>query len=879
MILSTSNIISEINKLYIELSSLTNDELRNRFQVLRMQAISSEVSLDDILVEVFSIVKETMRRFSEAEEIVVLATENDKSLDASCDYVKIESNKAIYKNKWKAGGEDFIWNMIPYDEQLMGGIEIHNGKIIQMATGEGKTLVAVAPVVLNALKGKGVHVMTVNDYLSRRDYEITRPIYSFLGLSVGCIEGMERYEAVKKEAYNCDITFGSNSDFIFDYLFDHISDNPQKCVQRAFNFCIIDEADSILIDEAQTPHIISNGSKKADKEENLFNTYLPLVKSFIENCKEGYIVDTVRQKVEITDDGKKWFAENSGIPSLFSSEQYEARKNEIEQNNILSNEQKKGLLNSEKDKQYARNELQNVLYQLLRALTVYIKDKDYIVENNKVIIVDSNTGRPKPNLIWEYGLHEAVMAKENIKIENANEFIRATISMKNYISMYEKISGMTGTAVAAKDEFKEVYDCMVAYIPTHRPIARKDMPLRVFKTKKAKQKAIIEEISRLHSQHRPVLVGVSSIRESEEIGNLLRKDKFKIQLLNAKSLREENHIISKAGTSDSITVATSVAGRGTDIKPHINALKNGGLAVIGVGIAASRRIDEQLLGRSGRLGNPGSSQFFVSFEDDIICYLSDDEKKELNDISQASAKEELENIRAKELFYLAQSNEEAEDKESRNSIIQKDDIIDKHRQLVYKTRMALLQDKCDIEHTMKEIFPFYSEPSFISHFDMNKIEIKKMALPIMGQFLGNIHSLERKAMIPFLCDKDVFSIKCDFEKALKDGGKTVIDELQKHLLFSALDNYWIGFINKINTNLIPVSDYENIRQETFDAVADIVRIRLLNAKICSWNYEKDESYANKRHLILKTASVKDIIKTTDECPCGSGKPYYLCHGK
>lgn len=872
------NTISKINKSYVELSSLSNDELRNRFQTLRKQVIVSKVALDNILIEVFSIVKETMRRFSETGKIDVFATENDKHL-SSYDYVKIKEEKAIYTNKWKVVGEDFTWKMIPYDEQFQGGIEIHRGKIIQMATGEGKTLVTVAPVILNALDGKGVHVMTVNDYLSRRDYEITRPIYSFLGLSVGCIEGKDRYATTKKEAYTCDITFGTTSDFIFDYLFDHITTNPEKCVQREHNFCIIDEADSILIDEAQTPHIISNGTSDANKSENLYDRYLPLVESFVENCQDGYNIDYVRQQVEITECGKKWLAKNSGNIWLFNSEQLKIKKNEIEQDDNLSKEQKKGLLNAERNRQYALNELQNILYQLLRALTVFIKDRDYIIAQNEIIIVDSNTGRPKPNHIWQHGLHEAVMAKEHIKISSMDKFISATISIKNYVSIYEKMAGMTGTALAAKDEFMEVYNCEIAHIPTHRPIIRKDLSLRVFKTQEAQQKAIITEISQLHDKHRPILIGVSSIRKSEKIAKLLANNGFKVQLLNAKSLKEEAYIISNAGMPDTITIATNVAGRGTDIKPSIEALANGGLAVIGVGIAASKRIDEQLLGRSGRQGNPGSSQFFVSLKDDIVTYLSEEEKKELENISKANVKEELDNIRIKELFYLAQSNEETENKVSRNDSTEKDDLIDKHRQLVYKTRMAILQNECDIDNTMKKIFPFYNEPSFILHFEENKEDIKKMALPIMGQSIVNIHSFEKIALIPFLCGREVFSIKCDFEKAVKDEGKTIIETLQKHILFSELDNYWIGFINKINTNLIPISEYENIRHEAFDSMVNIVKEKLLHAKIPIWNYKKEKVHVKKKNLIFDSATEEDIINLTDICPCGSGKAYYLCHGK
>ena len=791
MIFDIKNTISEINKSYIGLSNLSNDELRDKFQKLRKQVIESKASLDNILIEVFSIVKETMRRFSVNEEICVTATENDKLL-SSCGYVKIKDGNAVYSNKWKVVGEDFVWRMIPYDEQLQGGIEIHFGKIIQMATGEGKTLVAVAPSVLNAIDGKRVHVITVNDYLSRRDFEMTRPIYSFLGLTVGCIEGYDTYSRMKRESYACDITFGSISDFVFDYLFDHTAVSLEKCVQKEHNVCIIDEADSVLIDEAQTSHVISKGASDNNSKENLYDRYLPLVESFIENCRGGYNIDFVRQQVKITELGKCWLAENSSIPLLYNLQnQYEEKIKRINEDDGFSEEQKVGFRNAEKKNRYALLELQNVLYQLLRALTVYIKDRDYIVEQNKIIIVDTNTGRPKPNHHWQYGLHEAIMAKEHIKISETNSFINATISIKNYISTYKKIAGMTGTAISAKDEFFDVYNCGVAYIPPHRPIVRKDLPLRIFKTRDALLNAIKAEIFRLHNIHRPILVGVNSVRESEKIAKLLESNEFKFQLLNAKTLRDEALIISNAGIPDSITIATNVAGRGTDIKPSVEALSYGGLAVIGVGLAQSRRIDEQLVGRSGRQGNPGSSQFFVSLEDDMITYLSEEDKIELGNISKNSVSEEICDIRAKELFYLAQSQKEKEDKASRYENINKDDMIDRYRKFVYNTRMEILQDRCDIDNTLRKIFPFFSDKSFIFNFEENSKIVKRAALPIIGQSLTNIHNLKKIAMIPFLCKKDVFTINCDFERAVKDNGNTIIDNLKKQVFLYELDKYWL----------------------------------------------------------------------------------------
>lgn len=879
MITDVNNTIQQINKSCGELFSLTNDELRCKIQALRKQVLVSNISLNEILEDVFSLVKEAMRRFTMNEEIIVTATEMDIKLAALYDYVVIRDGKAVYKKRWIVGGKEFVWDMIPYDVQLQGGVEIHQGKIIQMATGEGKTLVAVAPAILNALKGNGVHIVTVNDYLSRRDFEITRPIYSFCGFSVGCIEGLNVYTSDKKEAYNCDVIFGSISNFIFDYLYDNLSKSEDDCVQRSFNFCIIDEADSILVDEAQTSHRISD-TRISTSKENLFEKYLPIVKEFIEECHDGYIIDCVRQKVELTGKGKNWIAEKTGILSLYNFEVIELEIENINANNGFTEIQKKELVDAENNKILELRNLQNVFYQLLRALTVFLKDRDYLVKDDKIIIIDTNTGRPKPTHRWSFGLHEAIIAKEGVSNDSDERCIIATISMKNYISMYQRISGMSGTAFAAKDEFLRVYGCEVAIIPPHVKNIRKDFPLRLFKSTGEKQKAFIDEIALLHFKHRPILVGCSTVIESERIANLLKENGYEFQLLNAKSLSNESDIISKAGAIGAITVATSIAGRGTDIKPCAESLAVGGLAVIGYGIAVSKRIDEQLAGRTGRQGNPGTSQFFVSFDDEIVSYLSNAEKDELENLFKESENGELQSKRGEELFYKAQFYKEQEDEQDRTEYALRDDYIDKHRHFVYTTRRKLLQCESDI-NSMLNIFSFYNEESFISSFEKNKTEIKKVALPIMGQMLANIHTLKKYSLIPFVGNGEVFSIVCDYEKAINDDGLSIVDELQRQVFLSALDGYWNKFINKIDTNLIPISDYKSIQERIFKEMSENVKNKLIYAKIANWNYFDEnvdcQSKDNDERLI--SAKEEDIVAATDLCPCGSGKMYFQCHGK
>ena len=870
--------VKAINEACDALSELSNDELRNRFQDIRNSVAEQGVTLDRVLVDVFAIVKETMKRFAKNQYISVEAYSTEKSWENGHDFVYVHNNdQAIYRNQWRVLGEKFTWNMTPYDEQLQGGIEIHKGRILQMATGEGKTLVVIAPAVLNAISGKGVHIMTVNEYLSKRDFEITRPIYSFLGLSVGCIEGKAHCSLQRKEAYACDITFGTTSGFVFDYLYDHTTLDVSKCVQDKFGFSIVDEADSVMIDGAETPHILSGNIYFTLKNgKSLYEKFLPNVKKLVEQAGMGlYSIDKLRKKATLTEKGKSWLANDCGDPTIFDDEFYDNEIKRIEKDAALTKAQREGFVLAEKNSRLEQLKLQNVLCQLLTALTVYERDVDYIVSDKRIIIVDQNTGRLKPTHIWEFGLHEAVMAKENISPNASIDNISGTITVKNYLQLYEKLSGMTGTAIAAIDEWRNVYGLNVAVIPTHKPVIRKDYPLRAFATSDQALFAMSQEVAKLHEEQRPVLVGVNSIRQSEKIQSYFESKGLKPQLLNAKTLGQEASIIAHAGELGCITVATNVAGRGTDIKPSDESLNAGGLAVIGWGIAHSKRIDEQLIGRSGRQGNPGSSQFYVSCEDEIIGFLSPYDKKSLEDLKQHNASErgEFTDERVVNLFLLAQHNKEEEDKKERAEATKRDDIINPFR------RQLLRQDNQAIESGYK-LFDLWENVDFKSEYESHRKKIVEKALPIVKRALNNIWSVEAFVPIPLMTDGKTFSITCDFRKAIATNGTSIINEIERQSLLTAIDKLWIGFINEINSPLLPQNEYELIYQKVFASAKEDLRHTLLTVTLPINDEDEDNltTLMSRSHFHFPDTAC-DTVGFEELCPCGSGKPYWQCHGR
>lgn len=911
------SIVVAINKKYDTLHSLSNDELRECYAKLHTEAldkvkkgVSDNEVMNSALVEVFALFKEVARRFAEYEKLKVCSIDLDVKLFNCCDFVEdCEINREDwtdyshlyclnYVSSWYVGKEKFKWNIIPYDEQLMGGVVLHEGKIIEMYTGEGKTFVSIAPVLLNALVGKNTHIMTSNAYLSQRDYEITRPIYSFFGLTVGCIEGTDKCSSVRKNAYGADVVFGTTSSFIFDYLFDMSGDVLEKRVQNKYDFVILDEADSVLIDNAATPHIISSLKDEPIGEGKIYNRYLPIVQELValNDNDDFFIKNKIKHYASFTKEGKKWLKSKLQDELLYNdSNIFENRKTEILSDETLTIEQKKARIDTLKNQYLYSKTLENVLNKLLLALTVYEENVDYVVteyrynfgaaepKEKKVVIIDPNTGRLKEKSRWEYGLHEAIEAKEGIeaKVEDKES---AIISVKNYLKKYDKIAGMTGTAMACSDELDSVYGLSVQNIPTHRPVIRKDLSLRVFRTQKSLDEAVIDEAVKLQKKDRPVLVCTPTIKRCEMLVSNFKKRKIGVQVLNGKtqSLSVESSIIANAGKHGCITIATSVAGRGTDIKIDDEAIENGGLAVIGVEMANSIRIDQQLAGRSGRQGNPGSSQFFVSLEDDILEYLSGQEKSKLlkvmND-DDASNSELSSSLEVHELFGTAQRRCMEVNRRRREASNLRDDTIDIFRARMYSLKNRILRKPEESEDVFKELC--LEDKSFLTDSKACLEHLKKVVLPILKNVIMNTYVTESYQRLPLSDGTKVFSIPFDLDSALATSGKSLCSEIEKSLLVSGINNLWMNYINEINK--------ESLQTEDLVEIFDVSRKQMLNElknKLARLfipvneikNVEKNKKNDVNAPILKYTNIGQKVIAMTDLCPCGSGKRYWQCHG-
>lgn len=682
-------LIEEINKKCDQLRFLTNDELRDSANELRTYIEGSDdiqSALNEILPKAYALVKEVARRFSEGD-IQVEANDYDREIADIYDFISIKGDKAIYRNKWSVGDLPYLWNMVHYDEQLLGGILLHYGYAVEMATGEGKTLVATLPVFLNALSNAGVHIMTANEYLSKRDCEITRPIYLFFGLTVDCIEFYERDDDRRKDAYMASITFGTTSSFTFDYLFDHLATDWKECLQREHNYAIIDEVDSILIDDADTPHRVGGG-RYYDLSQ-LYKDNIAYIQELIsvEKHSKLYSIDVIQHSASFTEAGKQWLRDKLGNGDLFKT----TKIYQIANFDSMNPEEKEAI--------HTSLNLQNVLYQLLLALTVYKKDIDYIVtesdsllnKNETIAIIDQNTGRIRESHRWEHGLHTAIEVKEGVKPRLDFDGF-GVISLKNYLRLYSKVAGMSGTILAASDEFNELYGLKCASLPTHKPNIRIDFPLRIFKTGKDKDAAILETVKNAQKSGRPVLIGCLTIKRAEYMTSLLRENGVGCNMLNAKNEEEESLLVAKAGTGNTVTVATSIAGRGTDIKPDSSAIANGGLIVIGADLFNSVRVDEQLKGRTGRQGNPGSTVFFTSLEDSVLRYLSQNDKNRLYDLANETSEQEIVDPDILYYFKLAQNNREISYREKRRETARRDDIIAPRRKSFYEKRNAVLRN-------------------------------------------------------------------------------------------------------------------------------------------------------------------------------------------
>ena len=807
------------------------ENLYKRIDELEKQGYDkTQKVLDDILPEAFAVVKETAKRFAQNETVEVTATDHDRDLAATHASITIEGDKAIYQNHWMAGGNEITWDMVHYDVQIIGGVVLHSGKIAEMATGEGKTLVATLPVYLNALPGKGVHVVTVNDYLAKRDSEWMGMLFEFHGLSVDCIDKHEPHSEERKRAYNADITYGTNNEFGFDYLRDNMSRNPEELVQRGHNYAIVDEVDSVLIDDARTPLIISGPTGKDDDEqefyrfkptiEKLYNAQRVLVSQYLADARKGltenpnakpeescaqmllrayrglpknkalikylsesgvksillrtenfymqeqnknmhiiddelyFVIDEKNKQVELTDKGMDFLTSLGEDRNFYQLPDIGSAIAEVENNAEMSPEEK----TAAKDKIYSdfaiQSERVHTVDQLLKAYTLFERDVDYILtEDNQVKIVDEQTGRIMEGRRWSDGLHQAVEAKENAKVEAATQTY-ATITLQNYFRMYKKLAGMTGTASTEAGEFWNIYKLDVVEIPTNKPIARVDMDDMVYKTKREKFKAVIDEIEKLIGEGRPVLVGTTSVETSELLSKMLKMKKIPHNVLNAKLHQKEAEIVAQAGEPGRVTIATNMAGRGTDIKLKGDVREKGGLAIIGTERHESRRVDRQLRGRAGRQGDPGSSLFFVSLEDDLMRLFGSERIASVMDRMGLQEGEVIQHSMITKQIERAQKKVEENNFGMRKRLLEYDDVMNNQRTVIYnKRRNALYGDRLSID--ISNMFYdtcelLYSEGSDWEEFKLEVIKVFAHEVPMSEE---DFLSLKRKDAIQLLYEQ------------------------------------------------------------------------------------------------------------------------------
>ena len=886
-----------------------------------------EVVLDQSLPEVFAIMKDTARRFKENPEVVVTATPFDRELAPRHDFVRIEGDKAIYQNHWKAGGNEITWDMVHYDVQLFGGVVLHKGKIAEMATGEGKTLVATLPVFLNALTRKGVHVVTVNDYLSKRDSEWMGPLYMFHGLSVDCIDKHRPNSEGRRKAYEADITFGTNNEFGFDYLRDNMATSSKDLVQRKHNFAIVDEVDSVLIDDARTPLIISGPVPRG--EEQLFELFRPnvevVVKAQKELCSqllieakkkmasndqaeidEGaiqlfrshkgfprnkalikylseqgvkaqmlkaeeyymsennkhmheatdvlyFVIDEKNNSVELTDKGIDLLTGKTDDPTFFVLPDITSELSQLE--NMQGTEEEKQARKDEILSNYSvKSERVHTINQLLKAYTLFEKDDEYVVIDNKVLIVDEQTGRIMDGRRYSDGLHQAIEAKERVKVEAATQTF-ATITLQNYFRMYHKLAGMTGTAETEAGEFWDIYKLDVVVIPTNRPIARIDMNDRIYKTKREKYNAVIEEIVQLTQAGRPVLVGTTSVEISELLSRMLKIRNIKHNVLNAKLHQKEAEIVALAGQSSTVTIATNMAGRGTDIKLSKEVKEAGGLAIIGTERHESRRVDRQLRGRSGRQGDPGSSVFFVSLEDDLMRLFASEKIASLMDKLGFKEGEVLEHSMLSKSVERAQKKVEENNFGIRKRLLEYDDVMNSQRTVIYTRRRHALMgerigldvlntiydtavaitDQCenDFESFKMEIFKTFAMESPISLEEFKELKhnqltdklfeealktfkrrmerIAQVAHPVIKQVYENQGAMYENIMIPITDGKRMYNISCNLKEAYETESKVITKSFQKSIILHMIDEAWKEHLREMDElrHSVQNASYEN----------------------------------------------------------------------
>ena len=865
-----------------------------------------EKVLEEILPEAFAIMKSTARRFKENATIEVSANDFDRSLSINHDFVHIEGDKAVYQNHWIAGGNEVTWDMVHYDVQLIGGIVLHQGKIAEMATGEGKTLVATLPVFLNALAGKGVHVVTVNDYLSKRDSEWMGPLYMFHGLSVDCIDKHEPNSDARKRAYNCDITFGTNNEFGFDYLRDNMAVNMTDLVQRKHHYAIVDEVDSVLIDDARTPLIISGPVAKAQDDEQYMEfrpyveslyqkqralvtqvlndakkaiaagkedeggmlllraykglpKYQPLIKflseqgmkQLMQKAENYYMQDNEREmhivtdelyfviseqqhSVDMTDKGHDLLANAVSNPDFFVLPDVGSQIAEIQKNAELSAEEKQEKKDALMEDYSLKSERVHTVIQLLKAYAMFQKDVDYIVIDNKVKIVDEQTGRIMEGRRWSDGLHQAVEAKENVKVEAATQTF-ATVTLQNYFRMYHKLAGMTGTAETEAGEFWSIYKLDVVVIPTNRPVIRDDQDDLIYKTKKAKYTAVINKVEELIKEGRPVLVGTTDVETSELLSRMLRMRGIKHNVLNAKEHAREAEIVAQAGMSSTVTIATNMAGRGTDIKLSPEVKKAGGLAIIGTERHDSRRVDRQLRGRAGRQGDPGSSAFYVSLEDKLMRLFGSERIAGVVDKLGMADDEALVSGMLSKSIENAQKKVEENNFGIRKRLLEYDDVMNYQREAVYARRRNALSgerieidvrnmmiDSASIIAAHAEGMPYQDfeeyvmgqlsidlgfDESFYSNTKGDKLAdalckqmqavyerrmntLAEKVYPFIKMIFEKQGNMYKNIAIPISDGRKMLTLSVDLEKAYNTQGKEIAKALSRSIILYQIDEHW-----------------------------------------------------------------------------------------
>ena len=862
-----------------------------------------EKELDRVLPTVFAAMRETAARFAANETIEVTATDMDRDLAAAGkDFVSIEGDKAIYRNHWMAGGNEIKWDMVHYDVQLIGGIVLHQGKIAEMATGEGKTLVATLPVFLRSLTGRGVHVVTVNDYLSKRDSEWMGPLYMFHGSTVDCIDKHQPNTAARRRAYECDITFGTNNEFGFDYLRDNMAMAPQDMVQRKHYYAIVDEVDSVLIDDARTPLIISGPVPKGD--DQMFNEFKPNVEKVVNaqrklaqqllieakdkiskgQTEEGglalfrvykalpkhgplirylsedgikplllkveakymadnnrempkaveplfFVIDEKNHSIELTDKGIDVLAGTTSDPDFFVMPDIAAQLSEVE-NEDLTVEQKREKKDSLLQNYSVKAERLHTVNQLLKAYTLFDKDVEYVIDDNKIKIVDEQTGRIMEGRRYSDGLHQAIEAKEGVKVEAATQTY-ATITLQNYFRMYRKLAGMTGTAMTEAGEFYDIYKLDVVEIPTNRPVIRDDMNDRVYRTKKEKYAAVIQEVEDMVKVGRPVLVGTTSVEISELLSKMLTLRKIPHQVLNAKLHQKEAEIVAQAGQTGTVTIATNMAGRGTDIKLSPEVKAAGGLAIIGTERHESRRVDRQLRGRAGRQGDPGSSVFFVSFEDTVMRLFANERVVKMLDRLGFQEGEMLENSMVTKSIENAQKRVEENNFGIRKRLVEYDDVMNAQRNGVYSRRQNALKGErigMDIANMVYELcnsiaggtyenfeafseevnrelaieVPFTEEEypkldteeiaerlaeAGMENLARKKEKMAEGAVPYIKEFVEE-QGARGPVGVPMTDGRRMFNIRADIQECYENGCKPLTKAWEKAVLLSSIDSCW-----------------------------------------------------------------------------------------